>query len=65
MGCGKKREASASKIATLVSELVVENLPLDRTAILVPVFEVKDLPLDRIYIQGASKLGRQTLGPDR
>ena len=36
-----------SKIATLVSEFTVEDLPLDRTETLVPEFTVEDLPLDR------------------
>ena len=36
-----------SKIANLVPEFAVEDLPLDRTAILVLVFPVKDLPLGR------------------
>ena len=36
-----------SKTATLVPELAVENLPLNRTAALVPEFSVKDLPLGR------------------
>ena len=38
---------SSSKTATLVSELAVEELPLDRTATLIPVFAMKDLPLGR------------------
>ena len=33
------------KTATLVRELAVEDLPMDRTAALVPEFAVKDLPL--------------------
>ena len=33
-----------SKIATLVHEFAVEDLPLDRTAILVPAFGVKTCP---------------------
>ena len=37
----------SSKTATLVSEFVVEDLPLDRTATPVPAFAVKDLLLDR------------------
>ena len=37
-----------SKIATLVPEFEVEDLPLGRTAALVPEFVVKDLPLGRI-----------------
>ena len=36
-----------SKIATLVPEFTVEELPLGRTAVLVPEFAVKDLPLGR------------------
>ena len=36
-----------SKIATLVPEFAVEELPLGRTAALVPEFPVKDLPLGR------------------
>ena len=36
-----------SKTATLVPELAVEDLPLDRTATMVPAFAVKDLPLGR------------------
>ena len=35
------------KTATLVPELAMEDLPLDRTAALVPEFAVKDLPLGR------------------
>ena len=38
---------NTSKIATLVPEFTVKDLPLDRTATLVPAFAVKDLPLDR------------------
>ena len=42
MGCGKQREATApihpSKIATLVPEFAVEDLPLYRIAALVPEF---------------------------
>ena len=34
VGCGKQREATA----TLVSEFAVEELPLGRTAALVPAF---------------------------
>ena len=37
-----------SKTAALVSEFMVEHLPLRRTAALVPEFAVKDLPLGRI-----------------
>ena len=36
-----------SKIATLVSEFAVEDLPLGRTATLEPKLPVKDLPLGR------------------
>ena len=36
-----------SKIATLVPEISVDDLPLGRTAALVPEFAVKDLPLGR------------------
>ena len=36
-----------SKIAILVPEFSVEDLPLSRTAALVPEFAVKDLPLSR------------------
>ena len=36
-----------SKIATLVPEFAVEDLPLDRTKTLVPAFAMEDLPLDR------------------
>ena len=36
-----------SKIAALVPEFAVEDLPLGRTASLVPEFAVKDLPLGR------------------
>ena len=36
-----------SKIAALVPEFAVEDLPLSRTAALVPQFAVKVLPLDR------------------
>ena len=36
-----------SKTATLVPEIAMEDLPLDRTATLVPELAVKDLPLDR------------------
>ena len=36
-----------NKLATLVPEFAVEDLPLDRTATLVPGFAVKDLPLGR------------------
>ena len=32
------------KTATLVPEITVEDLPLDRTATLVPEFAVEDLP---------------------
>ena len=35
---------------TWVSEFVVEDLPLSRTAALVPKFAVKDLPLGRILM---------------
>ena len=35
------------KTATLVPEIAVEDLPLDRTATLVPEFAVEDLPLGR------------------
>ena len=38
-----------SKIATLVPEFAVEDLPLDRTATFVPAFAVEDLPLDRRF----------------
>ena len=37
----------ASKTATLVPEIAVEDLPLGRTADLVREFAVKDLPLGR------------------
>ena len=37
-----------SKIAILVPEFAVENLPLSRTAVLVPEFAVKNLPLGRL-----------------
>ena len=36
-----------SRTATLISEFVVEDLPLDRTELLVPAFAVKNLPLGR------------------
>ena len=36
-----------SKTVTLVPELAVEDLPLDRTAALVSEFAVKDLPFGR------------------
>ena len=36
-----------SKTATLVTELAVEDLSLDRTTTLVLAFEVKGLPLGR------------------
>ena len=36
-----------SKIATLVPEFAVEDLPLGRTATLVSEFAVKDLPLSK------------------
>ena len=36
-----------SKVATLVPEFAVEDLPLGRTATLVPEFAVKDLPMGR------------------
>ena len=36
-----------SKTATLVPELAVKDLPLDRTATLVPAFAVINLPLGR------------------
>ena len=39
-----------SKIATLVSELAMEDLPSRRTAVLVLEFAVKDLPLGRTLI---------------
>ena len=39
-----------SKTATLVHEFAVEDMPLDRTDIVVPAFAVKDLPLDRTLI---------------
>ena len=38
-----------SKSATLVPELAVEDLALDRTAALVPEFAVKDPPLCRMF----------------
>ena len=41
VGCGKQWEA------TLISEFVVEDLPLGRTVALVPEFAVKYLPLGR------------------
>ena len=51
VGCGKKREATASiyprESATVVPEFAVEDLPLDRTSNLVPALAVKDLPLGR------------------
>ena len=37
------------KTATLVPELAVEDLPLDRTATLVPASAVKGLPLGRTF----------------
>ena len=36
-----------SKTATLVTEFVVEDLPVGRTVALVPEFAMKDLPFDR------------------
>ena len=39
-----------SKIAALVPEFAVEDLPLCRTVALVPEFAAKDLPLDRIIL---------------
>ena len=49
--CGKQREATApilhSKIANLVLEFAMEDLPLGRTATLIPEFALKFLPLGR------------------
>ena len=39
--------SSVVKLATLVPEFAVEDLPLGRTAALVPEFAMKDLPLGR------------------
>ena len=50
-----------SKIATLVPEFVVEDLPLGRTAALVHKFAVKDLPLGRTlwWWWGGSRSGEE------
>ena len=46
----------ASKSATLVDELTMEDLPLGRNAALIPVFAVKDLPLGRTHFDDIETL---------
>ena len=43
-----------SKIATLVPEFAVEDLPLGRTAAFVPEFALKDMPLGRTFVDDHS-----------
>ena len=52
VGCGKQREPttpiqSLVKLQPWVTEFAVEDLPLNRTAAMVPEIAVKDLPLGR------------------
>ena len=56
---------TSSKIATLVPAFAMEDLPLDRTTILIPVFAVNEPALEQKVLNNNNKSIKVILNPNK